>query len=213
MTSWSMKDRHASLIATDGTYPMRCVVRAIVDPASILGTRSDGKSTYLLPCQIHITHIIFCAYPASCLHPYQRTIQCRSAVLPLDEIQRLLQIPMAPANWDEADDAPPEAPYPPPQQVPCAVSEVLNGYLGDVIEQCSRSNHRMDANDHLHRGEVKFNYVQTPEEFVIPKVVFESHYQSKDYFELQKRERHEVQNLVGSVAYTSLPPELVSKMT
>jgi len=53
-----------ALIATDGTHPMRAVIRVLANKKNYIWKKSDGSQIAFRPQDLHITHIIFYGLPA-----------------------------------------------------------------------------------------------------------------------------------------------------
>ena len=62
------------LVSTDGTYPLRCVLRCIMSSQDVIRRRSSSKQVATMPRCLWITHIIFFA-----VHPVLCSVQDRVA--------------------------------------------------------------------------------------------------------------------------------------
>ena len=78
-----------SLIALDGTCPIRCVARCLVNPDRKLWKKADSSQYQYMPGDLHITHLYFYAIDPE----YSHTVHCQTLPRVLQEgreVERLI---------------------------------------------------------------------------------------------------------------------------
>ena len=79
-----------TLLAEDGTYPMRCVIRCLASPHHQLWHSTKTKQSLFMPSSVHITHIIFQAvHPEICHQVYAQLSFGETTVT---KVQKLLTL-------------------------------------------------------------------------------------------------------------------------